>query len=62
MFQTYDELDMVDAFDGKTVQIFFVVNRYEDVFCHFLYKIRTLVVQIYDFSCIYELSSYELGL
>ena len=48
---------------GKKVQICYVVNRNEDFFgCFFLYKFRTLVVQTYDFSWIYELSIYELGL
>ena len=41
---------MVDAFDGKKVHISYIVNRNEDVFCHLLYKIRTLEVQTYDFS------------
>ena len=44
------------------VQICYVVNRNEDFFWSFLYKFRTLVVQTYDFSWIYELSIYELGL
>ena len=47
---------------GKKVQICYVVNRNKDFFGHFLYKSRTLVVQTYDFSWIYELSIYELGL
>ena len=47
---------------GKKVQICYVVNRNEDFFGHSLYKFRTLVVQTYDFSSIYELSIYELGL
>ena len=47
---------------GKKVLICYVVNRNEDFFGHFLYKFRTLVVQTYDFSWIYELSIYELGL
>ena len=52
---------MADAFDGKKVQICYEVNKTEDFF-HFLYKIRALVVQTYDFSWIFELSIYELGL
>ena len=47
---------------GKKVQICYVVNRNEDFFWSFLYKLRTLVVQTYDFSWIYELSIYEFGL
>ena len=47
---------------GKKVQIGYVVNRNEDFFGRFLYKFRTLVVQTYDFSSIYESSIYELGL
>ena len=47
---------------GKQVQICYVVNRNEDFFGHFCLKFRTLVVQTYDFSWIYELSINELGL
>ena len=47
---------------GKKVQICYVVNRNEDFLVIFLYKFRTLVVQTYDFSWIYELSIYGLGL
>ena len=36
---------MADAFDWKKVQIFYGVNKNEDFLCHFLYKIRTLVLQ-----------------
>ena len=46
----------------KKVQICYVVNRNEDFLGHFLYKFRTLVVQRNDFSWIYELTIYELGL
>ena len=53
---------MADAIDGEKVQICYVVNKNEDFFYHFLFKIRTLVVQTDDFSWIYELSIYELGL
>ena len=53
---------MTNAFDGKKVQICYVVNKNEDFFYHFVYKIRTLVVQTYDLSWINELSMYELGL
>ena len=62
MFKTYDEADMADAFDWKKVQICYVVNKNEDFLCHFLYKIRTLVVLTYDFSGIYDLSIYDLWL
>ena len=47
---------------GKKVHICSVVNRNKDFFLSFLYKFRTLVVQTYDFSWIYELSIYKLGL
>ena len=53
---------MTDAFDVKKVPICNVVKRTEAFFGHFLYKIRTLVVQTYDFCWIYELSIYELRL
>ena len=62
MFETYDEVNTADAFDRKKVQICYVVNKNEHFMFHFLYKIRTSVMQIYDFSWIYELSIYELGL
>ena len=53
---------MAVAFDGKKVQICYVVKNNEDFFWSFLYTFRTLVVQTYDFSCIYELSIYEIRL
>ena len=53
---------MAVGFDGEKVKICYVVNRNEDLFCNYLYKFCTLVMQTYDFSWIYELSIYELAL
>ena len=56
---------MAIAFDGKKGTDLLRCKQNEDFFGHFLYKFRTLVVQTYDFSWIYELqnvSIYELGL